>query len=364
MKGLSRNERALPASFKRLCRCLAQIGLALVLGVLPASPRKQRPVSHFYYVNDPSSLDSLQANTARISLVSPQWFSVGRTGQLESSLDATVVSLAKAHKLSLMPLLINQNFQPEVVHAVLSDERIQGALIAQLLRAAVKNRFYGIQLDFENIPPGDRDAYSRFARNLARALHQRRMKLSVAVPAPLKPKASPVGPSSASWSTNEHSLGFDYQELGKTADSITLMAYDEYSSPEDPGPIAGLPWVEACLRQTLDAVPAKKLLLGLPLYYRHWSAKSVSEGAYEEALKLANRWADKIEMNPDQKEQTFKFEEGGTLHVVWVHGAPSLQEGIDLVGKYRLAGFSAWRLGQEDPAAWNDVFPESPAKAR
>jgi spore germination protein YaaH len=27
-----------------------------------------------------------------------------------------------------------------------------------------------------------------------------------------------------------------------------------------------------------------------------------------------------------------------------------------LVRKYKLRGFSAWRLGHEDPAAWQQVF--------
>ncbi len=245
-----RNRLGFPAPFQKLPRCLTQIGLVLAIGVLPASARKYRLASHFYCVNDPASLHSLQTNVAPPNLVSPQWFAVGQTGQLESTVDAVVVAWAKKHKLRLMPLLFNDEFQPEVAHTVLKDDRIQSVLVEQVVDAAAASRFYGIQLDFENIPSGDRDAYSRFVGRLTEALHRRHKKLSVAVPAPLAQmttSSTPAGTAAISWTTNEHSRAFDYLQLGQIADSITLMTYDEYDSPGQPGPIAGFPWVEACL---------------------------------------------------------------------------------------------------------------------
>ncbi len=352
MSRLPRNDSSRLILSWRFCRRGVWILLTLGVALLPARPGEPRLLPHFYYVNEPPSFESLQANFTHIGLASAQWFTVDRAGALASTVDPSVVAWAKARALPLMPLLVNDKFQPEVAHAVLSDEQTQARVADQILEALAVHRFYGLELDFENIPPGDRGDYTRFVGKLARALHRHRRKLSVAVPAPLAP-----APANPSWTTNPHSLGFDYKELGKVADFITLMAYDEYTSSEQPGPIAGLTWVEACLQQTLEVVPRNKLLLGLPLYHRHWSGKSVSEGPYEEAVRLATRWGVHIEMDPDQKEQTFKFEDGQTLHVVWLHGAPSLEDGVDLVRKYRLAGFSAWRLGQEDPAAWQTVFP-------
>ncbi len=352
--------------FRKISRCLARVGLALTIGVLPASSRK-RILFHFYCVNDPASLHSLQTNVVRPSLVSPQWFTAGRTGQLDSAVDASVVEWAKKRKIRLMPLLINEKFQPEVAHAVLGDERIQSALLREILDAAVAGHFYGIQLDFENIPSGDREAYSRFVETFTKAFHRRHKKLSVAVPAPLGPPPTPatsVGPAFVSWTTNEHSLAFDYRELGQVADSVTLMTYDEYDSPDLPGPIAGFPWVEACLQKTLKFVSSKKLFLGIPLYYRRWSGKTVSEGPYDEAVGLAAQWGAKIETDAEQKEKIVKFADGQNSHVVWLNDSDSVRERVEWAVRQGLAGFSAWRLGQEDRAVWIGVFSQASQKGQ
>lgn len=347
------------------------LGLAVLFGALPAGARKPRWVSHFYYVNDPSSKESLEANPAKVSLVSPQWFAVDQTGRVASSADAEVIEWARRSRIPLMPLLVNNQFQTAVAHAVLNDDQAQSLLLEQILETARTNRFYGIQLDFENIPAEDRDAFSRFAARLAKEFRRRHLKLSIAVPAPLEP--APAGlpaqalhhmvqgqagvtPAPSPWKPSAQAAAFDYRTLSNVADSVTVMTYDEYATAGQPGPIAGLPWVEACLEEALAAIPRKKLLLGVPLYFRHWSGKSVAEGSYSEALSLATRWKAKVESDLEQREKKFQFDDGHDSHVVWLEDAESLKERLTLVTRYGLAGFSAWRLGQEDPAAWQTAF--------
>ncbi len=335
------------------------LALAMLFAALPAGARKPRRVSHFYYVNDPSSKESLEANAAQVNLVSPQWFAVDQAGRVISSADAELIEWARQSRIPLMPLLVNNQFQAVVAHAVLNDDQAQAALLEQILEVARTNHFYGIELDFENIPPADRYAFSRFATRLAKELRRRHLKFSIAVPAPLEPAPAAATPAGSPWKPSAQSAAFDYRALANVADSITLMAYDEHVSPGEPGPIAGLPWVEACLEETLAAIPRKKLLLGIPLYYRHWSGKSVAAGPYEEALILATRWNAKVEADLEQREKRIQFDDGHDAHVVWLEDAESLKEKLALVTKYGLAGFSAWRLGQEDPAAWQTTFSEA-----
>lgn len=342
----------------RASRVFLALVLAVLFGAFPAVARKPRRVNHFYYVNDPSSKESLEANAAQVNLVSPQWFAVDQAGRVISSADAELIEWARRSRIPLMPLLVNNQFQAGVAHAVLNDDRAQSALEEQILNVARTNHFYGIEVDFENIPPGDRDAFSSFATRLAKELHRRHLKFSIAVPAPLEPAPAAVTPAGSPWKPSAQSAAFDYRALANVADSITVMTYDEHVSPGEPGPIAGLPWVEACLEETLAAIPRKKLLLGIPLYYRHWSGKSVAEGPYEEALNLATRWNAKVETDSEQREKKFQFDDGHDAHVVWLEDAESLKEMLALVTKYGLVGFSAWRLGQEDPAAWQKTFSD------
>ena len=130
------------------------------------------------------------------------------------------------------------------------------------------------------------------------------------------------------------------------------MTYDQHTAPDAPGPVAGLPWVEASLRWVLGSVSRKKLYLGLPLYYRQWLGGKVNEGTYGDAIALAARVGASPQLDAAQVEKTFEFEEEGERGVVWFQDADTLRQRLELVRRYKLQGFSAWRLGHEDPSAW------------
>ena len=199
-------------------------------------------------------------------------------------------------------------------------------------------------------------AYSRFAEKMGSALHNLHLQFSIAAPAPLTP--APPGPDvlPGSWITNEHAAAFDYQKLSEAADFLSLMTYDENTSPNHPGPLAELSWTEACVRKVLEQAPAKKILLGLPLYYRHWHGNSVEEGPYPQALALAARMHAPVGIDPASGGATFRFTDTDGAHVFWLENELSLQNKLQLAAKYQLGGVAAWRLGQEDPAVWKGVF--------
>lgn len=336
------------------------LGIGLLTVVLPLKGREPRLLSQFYLVNDPASVQSLEKNYSKISLVCPQWFSVDEGGTVESVADPSVVKWAAGKRVLLMPLLVNQKFQAKVAHAVLENESIQSRVVQQIVQAGEAHHFFGIQFDFENIPPEDRELYSQFIGMAAREFRKHHLKLSVAVVPPLSPPVpvSPLArPASTDWVPNPQATAYDYERLASNAFFISLMTYDEYASPEQPGPVAGSPWVEACLRETLKSISRKKLLLGLPLYYREWSGKSVQEGSHQEAQDLAAKWNAKINLDVEQREAYFSFNDGQQEHFVWTQDTQTLRERMEMVRRYGLAGFSAWRLGFEDSQAWKTIFP-------
>jgi len=313
------------------------------------------PVSQFYYVEDLAARKSFSANAAAMDILSPAWLTVDAKGHLQSTADPKLVRAAQALGISVMPVLVNDGFRPEIASLVLTDENIQTALLKDIGTIVAKLGFDGIQLDFEEVGAVYRETFSLFAARLAREVAKRKAVLTVAVPAPLIPSAGP-DTHPATWAANERAAAFDYQRLAETAESLTLMAYDEYTWGGQPGPVAGLPWVRACVEKVLEGSPPPRVLLGLPLYHRRWSGKKITEGSYADASALRATFSAPVALHAVQQEKVFSFQEGTVPNVVWFNDAESLALRLALVHEYKLGGFSAWRLGQEDPQVWRSVF--------
>ncbi len=64
---------------------------------------------------------------------------------------------------------------------------------------------------------------------------------------------------------------YDDAALGRVADQVRVLAYDEHTGTTGPGPIASTGWVEAIARYIASQGPPAKVELGVPLYGRHWS---------------------------------------------------------------------------------------------
>ena len=344
---------------RTLCLFGTLAATVAVSHLVPAVPlaRETPLVMHFYYWNDRLADQSLRAHGGQIGLLSPVWLEVDQAGNLVSTVDRQTAAWAAANKIRVMPVVVNRGFRPETAAAAAGPARDR--LIAAMVQTARRYRFCGLQLDFEGLRESDRQAYAEFTERLASALHRRGMQLSVAVPAPLA-AAVPSSSAPGAWKVSDQSAAFDYARLGRAADFLSLMAYDEYTSPGEPGPVAGLAWVEACVRQTLEWTPADKVMLGVPLYHRHWAASKVTEGPYAAAAALAQANQSEIRFDAIHQEATFQYKDSQGDHVVWLETADSLARRTALAGKYGLRGISAWRLGQEDPAAWETVFAQKP----
>ena len=303
---------------------------------------------HFYATADEESVASLRLHARDMDLVSLQWFQVDAAGRLVDQTDAAIADWARRTKVRLMPLVLNQEFRPEIAHLVLTDPKVQSDLIRDLLDAGQRLRLRGFQLDFENVPEGDRAAFTAFVRSLSGKLRSRGLRLSVAVPAPLYDAPGSINENPV----NERARAFDYRALAAASDFLTVMTYDQHTSNTNPGPVSGRPWLEACLKRVLAEAPAKKVMLGVPLYYRRFRPQGVLEGTHAEALALSRARNATLRRDPIEGESTFVFDEEGAANVVWLQDAESLRDRLDLARRLRLLGFSAWRLGHEDPEAW------------
>jgi spore germination protein len=337
---------------------MAAAGVASLRGAAgSAAPRLTR---QFYWVNGASPVALLSRKAVRIDLVSPQWFHVQANGRLRADLDRELLAAAAELRIPLVPVVVNEGFRAEVASEVLGREGEWPRLAEELSTTAMAYGLRGLQIDFEGLAGDARASYARFVARLARTLRSRRLLCSVAVGAPLADSPNDDG----LWQDGPHAASLDYAALAESVDSMTLMAYDQHVSPGSPGPVAGQPWVEACVRRVLEQVPASRLLLGIPLYYRRWSGDVVVEGPHAEAVELATRVGATVRLDPREGEKTFQFVEQGLPNVVWLQDRETLRERVALASRLGLAGFSAWRLGHEDAELWKKDLGLDPRAAQ
>lgn len=313
-----------------------------------------RPLAMFYYASDPSGLASLEAHASDMTLLGPQCFELDRSGTLHGQLPTGVQEAALPAGLSLMPLVTNSGFDRSVAHALLHNARAQERALQHLVELAERGQYVGWQLDFEGIEPADKLAYTRFVTRVAARMHHDHRLLSVAV----VPRFSDTFPDSSrsGFHTGEWGAAYDFRSLGRVADFLTLMAYDQHTPLTPPGPVAGYDWVTAALDYAVRRVPPSKLLLGIPFYGREWDETSRGTSsrslAYKDLSPFLNDPASERFWDDLYRTAWFKLREGDTLHTAWFDDARSLREKLKLVQLYHLRGYAAWRLGVEDPEFW------------
>ena len=294
---------------------------------------------------DLSALDKVPG----VNVVSPCWYVIDNEfGKLQDKSIEGYVELAHAKGYQVWPLITN-GFKPDRTKKLLDDENARKYVIEQLRQQYQKHKFDGINLDFEHIYEADKDRITEFVKQIRKATQQDKLILSMDVTVP---KGSP------NWS-----LCFDRKALAEHLDYMMVMAYDQYSgaSPEA-GPTAGYDWVERGIKNTLEEVPAHKLVLGIPLYMRLWhydkdkkrffaktlnmpgAEKIMSEKANDETFRC--RWLDK------EKVTYVSYMENDVPYSFWQENITSLEHKASLVKTYGLGGVASWRYGFEKPEIW------------
>lgn len=280
-----------------------------------------------------------------LDIVSPSWMEIADPdGRLYNKIDAGYVRRAKEKGYGVWALITNQ-FDPALTSKVLRNEKARKNVVKQL---AVYTSIYsldGINLDFENIYDTDRDHLSAFVSEITEALHKLGAAVSIDVTAPSN--------------ISQWSLCYDRTALGAAVDYVVIMAYDEHwrTSPVS-GSVASIGWVEQGVRNTLQEIPADKIILGVPFYMREWEEvagrkTSVRTMTMDEAkATIAARGLEPIWLE-EEGQYYFSYEENGKLYRVWQEEERSLELKLRLVDRYNLAGVAAWRKGFESQDIWN-----------
>lgn len=315
----------------------------------------------FYVIDNEKCFESFKANISSIDIVGPQAYKFDANGILWGSVDKRILDLASQYHVKVMPLLVNAGFDQPAFHTLLTDSSARMRAIAGMIRVCRENQYYGLQFDFENIHIRDRNLYTDFYRQAAKALHAAGFAISIAVVPRVSENPGPT--DYHKWIYEYWRGAYDYKALGEIGDFISLMTYDQHTHRTTPGPVAGLRWMEAVIRFVLPAVPASKISLGIPFYSYRWQPSYQNNQPhvwgrsldYQEARGLADRFGGQWQWD-SQDEVSFTYYPNEYINeFLFLEDARSFAAKYELVKKYGFRGISVWRLGHEDPEVWNKL---------
>lgn len=291
-----------------------------------------------------------------INVVSPSFYEITASGDIDANIGRNgqnYVEWAHTNGYKVWPMVSNSELGDlDAMSEILSTFENRAYLIDNIIDELIDAGVDGVNIDFENMYQSDKDNYSRFLIELAPRLREAGLTLSVDVTAP---------DGSETWS-----LCFDRNIIGKVADYIIFMGYDQNGvSSTEAGTVAGADWVELNIKKFLgqEGVSADKLILAMPFYTRLWQE---SNGTLTSSVVNMRSVTipDGVEKTWDEntKQYYIEYERNGTTYKMWIEDEESLKAKMDLINQYELAGGAFWSKDRESNTIWSIVAEELGAK--
>ncbi len=226
----------------------------------------------------------------------------------------------------------------EIVHRLIAEADARAAHSQEIIALARSLSVDGLDLDYENLPATERDAFTAFVRKLAGDLHAAGLSVSVTVQ-PKRGESSSRGPGAADW-----------PQICEAADRMQVMLYNEHNASTGPGPVAGLPWIDGVVDYALGTCPAAKLVPVVKVSGMDWGPKAEWRSFAEVASTRAEA-RPRLRRERASRVPWFSYRGGDGRHVVYFEDAVSLEAKAKRLRARGLSTIVLWSLGSEDPEA-------------
>jgi cellulose synthase/poly-beta-1,6-N-acetylglucosamine synthase-like glycosyltransferase/spore germination protein YaaH/peptidoglycan/xylan/chitin deacetylase (PgdA/CDA1 family) len=304
----------------------------------------------FLVQDDAESVRSYQAHKDSLDIVFPDWyFLASSTCGVDEKADPDITKIINSNsKVAIFPRLANVRngkWLGDELGQILHSQDNRNCLAQTISTMLASSTARGINLDFESLSPEDREHYLEFLISLTDLLHRQNKLVTVDVPA--------------------RDSAFDLSYIGKIADGVVLMSYDQHYAGGAPGPIAADEWFDDTFDEVAAEVPANKLLVAIGQYGYDWTADSTRPAkslGFSETMDLAREVESQPEMEKVSQNMFFAYQDDNNKqHQVWfLNGITAWNEFVYLRQKHVL-GLSLWRLGTEDPTFWQLSKPGTTA---
>jgi spore germination protein YaaH len=176
---------------------------------------------------------------------------------------------AKKKKVEVIPTVMWSDTAK--IHEILSDEDKREDLVEEIGSIVRKNKYDGIDIDFEGKRAETKDFFSLFLTELKDELSSKILSCTIEARTPPESLYTVV-PANIQYAN-------DFNVIGDVCDRVNLMTYDQQradlklndaNSGKPYIPNADVAWVRKVAEFTAQTIPKEKIILGVATYGREW----------------------------------------------------------------------------------------------
>ncbi len=292
------------------------------------------------------TLVPLMQPTKSINVVSPTWFALSdNEGNFTSFASTNYVDTAHDMGLEVWGLIDNFSHEGVDTYEVLAGLTTRQRLIDGLIDTALQYRLDGINIDFENISLDTGEPFIEFIRELSIPCRKNGIVLSVDNYVPM-----------------DYTDHYNREEQGIVADYVIIMGYDEHHrNSERAGSVASIDFVEKGIANTVEQVPADKVINAVPFYTRIWETKGTAINSQAVGMDTAKQYLADHGITTVWDETTCQnygeYQSGDSYYQVWMEDEDSIRVKLNIMSKYGIAGVAEWQLAFASDSVW-DVIAE------
>jgi len=294
------------------------------------------------FPQDGADLRAAVANVKSLNVISPTWYWLSdNEGNFKNVCNSNYVETAHKMGMEVWPLISNLTAKVDL-EQILGYTSKRNKLVTELVATTVANGADGINLDFENVPSSVSTHYVQFVRELGVECHKNNLVLSV-----------------DNYVPTEYTAHYNRHEQAKFADYIIIMGYDEHYAGSAAGSVSSIPWMEKGIKDTLNYVPAEKVINAIPFYTRVWTTKGNEVTSQAVTMEVAKGFLSRNNIKTTLDEETQQnygeMTVGGEYWQVWMEDTDSVKIRLNVMDAAGIAGVASWKLGQETPDIWDVI---------
>jgi spore germination protein len=287
-------------------------------------------------------LDSLAGQLTYLAVVA---YSFTAEGYAYNEIEDSAI-VAKSKQLNITPLLMIRNFtgvdfSAELAGHVLANAVYRRNLVLSIVNLTRQRGFGGVSIDFEFIPPPQRNDFNLFLRELKNALGELILHVNVHA-------------KTADIPTNRIIGAYDYAAIGSIVDIVAVMTIDYGYPGGPPDPIAPIWWMDQVVQYSITQINPRKLQIAMPLYGYDKVVGTTTTHAMSvvSAQNQAISTGSPIQFDQHSMSPWYRHWSAGVEQVVWFEDIRSFIEKYRLMDVYNLLGTTFWQISLPAPQNW------------